>query len=185
MSLLQRPLAFVDIETTGGRAADDHVLEIGVVRVEGGRVVSTLETLLDPLGYVPRQITAITGITDDDVEHAPQFEAMAPFLSQILDGALFVAHNASFDYGFIKREYARIHEQFAPDVICSVKLSRRLFSTFRGHSLDALIERHQLIIKRRHRALDDAEAIWQFYQLLLFEFDLDAIENALAAQLKH
>lgn len=180
----QRPLAFVDIETTGGSAEDDHVLEIGVMRVEGGRVVDTFETLLDPLGYVPPIITNVTGITNEDVEHAPQFEAMAPGLSEILDGAIFVAHYAQFDYGFLKREYARIHEQFDPPVVCSVKLSRRLFPQFRGHSLDALIDRHSLNMSSRHRALADADAIWQFYQLLLYEFDLETVDRAMALQLR-
>ncbi len=177
------PLAFIDVETTGG-SIDSRVLEIGIIRVENNRVVDTFETMLDPLGYVPPIITEITGITNDDIEHAPQFEQAVPRLLEILDGTIFTAHNVSFDYGFMKREFAKQHNLFAPPLLCTVKLSRRLFPQYSKHSLEAIIERHQIPVSARHRALADAEAMWQFYQLMLHEFDLDTVEQAMMAQLK-
>jgi DNA polymerase-3 subunit epsilon len=183
MSPLRAPLAFVDVETTGG-GRDDRVLEIGVLRVEGGRVVDRFETLLDPFGYVPAMITELTGITNDDIEQAPQFEAVAEQLASVLDGAILVAHNAPFDYGFIEREFKRNHDPFARPYLCTVQLSRRLFPRYPKHDLDSLIDRHELDVPRRHRAIDDADAIWQFWQLLLYEFDLDVVERAANLQLR-
>ena len=181
---MRRPLAFVDIETTGGSYTHGRVLEIGVLRVENHRVVDKFHSLLNPIGGVPQVITRLTGITTADVQGEPQFAQIAPRLTEILDGAVFIAHNVRFDYSFIKREYALIEQQFSPKLLCTVRLSRSLFPHERRHGLEAVIERHKLRVNARHRAYDDAEAIWQFYQLLLQEFDLDTIEQAVGSQLK-
>src|SRR5688500_10268658 len=96
----QGPLAFVDIETTGGSARFGRVLEVGVVRVENNRITTTYKTLINPGERIPSQITRLTGITDADVADAPTFGAIADELAEVLDGAVFVAHNVHFDYGF-------------------------------------------------------------------------------------
>lgn len=106
-SILQRPLAFVDIETTGGSPLNSRVLELGVVRVEGGRVVGELRTLVDAGEPVPGWITGLTGIKTDDLAGAPSFREVADELSELLEGAVFVAHNVSFDYGFLRAEFER------------------------------------------------------------------------------
>jgi DNA polymerase-3 subunit epsilon len=184
MKPLIYPLAFIDVETTGGNSSS-RVLEIGVIRVENNRIVDQFETILDPLGYVPPIITEITGITSDDIEHAPQFESIVPRLLEIFDGAIFTAHNVSFDFVFVSREFAKQHTIFQPPQLCTVKLSRRLFPQYRKHSLEAIIERHNIHVTDRHRALADADAMWQFYQIILQEFDLDTIEQAMNHQFKN
>ncbi len=181
--LLDRPLAFVDIETTGSSPATSRVLEVGVVRVEGNRVVGTYQSLVQPDESVPSWITRLTGIADDYVAEAPRFEQAAAELRRVLDGAVFVAHNVWFDYGFLRREFGRLEMAFGPPLLCTVALSRRLFPEYRHHRLADLIERHGLVTAARHRAFDDAEALWQFYRVCLREFDLDAIEAAVRAQL--
>jgi DNA polymerase-3 subunit epsilon len=160
------------------------VLEVGVVRVEGGRVVREYQTLLAPGESVPQWITALTGITDDDVAGSPRFEQVADELAEIMDGAVFVAHNVRFDYGFLKMEFGRLGVPFRPQLLCTVRLSRRLFPQYRSHKLEAVIQRHGLTAPKRHRAYDDAHCLWQFFQLCLAEFDLDQIESAVKAQLK-
>lgn len=182
-NVLQRPLAFVDIETTGGSHFNSRVLEIGVVRVERNQVVATYNTLLQPDEDVPSWITNLTGITTDDVVDAPRFAQVADDLAEILDGAVFVAHNVRFDYGFLRMEFDRLGVPFHPPLLCTVRLSRRLFPEFRTHKLAAIIERHGLAVAARHRAFDDAQALWQFYQLVQHEFDLDTVEEAVRAQL--
>ena len=82
-----------------------------------------------------------------------------------LQGRLFIAHNARFDYGFLKNEFRRIGIDFRATVACTVKLSRRLFPGHPRHGLDALIERHELTVTDRHRALGDARLIHQFWNL--------------------
>jgi DNA polymerase-3 subunit epsilon len=183
-SVLQQPLVFVDIETTGGSHFTSRVLEVGVVRVENSRVVATYQTLLHPDSDIPPFITGFTGITNAQVADSPRFAAVADELAEILDGAVFVAHNVRFDYSFLKMEFERAGVPFRPQLLCTVRLSRRLFPQFRTHKLQDLIVRHGLEAPARHRAYDDAHCLWQFYQLLLAEFDLDTVEEAVRAQLK-
>jgi DNA polymerase III subunit epsilon len=97
-------------------------------------------------------------------------------VAQRLDGCVFVAHNARFDYGFLKHEFARLERPFRARVLCTVKLSRRLFPEQPSHSLDAVIERHALDIRDRHRALGDARALWQFVQSAYAKLPGDGIE---------
>lgn len=182
-NVLDQPLAFVDIETTGGSHFNSRVLEVAVVRVERNRVVATYQTLLYPDMPIPKFITSLTGITDQDVVDAPTFAAIADELAEILEGAVFVAHNVRFDYAFLKMEFERLGAVFAPALLCTVRLSRRLFPQYRSHKLSELIKHHQLQAPSRHRAYDDAHCLWQFYQVVLREFDLDTVEAALRAQL--
>jgi DNA polymerase-3 subunit epsilon len=182
-NVLSQPLVFVDIETTGGSHFTSRVLEVGVVRVEAGRVVRKYQTLLQPGEPIPEWISALTGITNEDVDGAPRFEQVAADLAEIMDGAIFVAHNVRFDYGFLKMEFGRLSVPFRPQLLCTVRLSRRLFPGFKSHKLQSLIERHGLTAPARHRAYDDAHCLWQFFQLCLAEFDLDEVEAALKAQL--
>lgn len=181
--VFDRPLAFVDIETTGGSHFTSRVLEVGVVRVEHGRVVRTFRTLVYPEELIPPFITGLTGITDDDVTGQPRFAQIADELADILDGAVFVAHNVRFDYGFLRMEFARLGADFSPPLLCTVKLSRRLFPQYRTHKLADLIARHSLVAPSRHRAFDDAMCLWQFFRMCLAEFDLDQVEQAVKAQL--
>jgi DNA polymerase III subunit epsilon len=159
------PLVFVDLETTGGTASADRITEIGVVEVCDG-VVSTWSTLLDPQQPIPPFIQRLTGITPAMVRGAPTFAEIAPGLFERLGGRLFIAHNASFDYGFLRAEFERVGLLFSADVLCTVRLSRALFPREARHGLDALIERHALVPSARHRALADADLIWQFWQQL-------------------
>lgn len=182
-SVLHQQLAFVDIETTGGSHFTSRVLEVGVVRVEAGRVVATYQTLLHPDAPVPAFITGLTGITDEAVAGAPRFAAIADDLAEILDGAVFVAHNVRFDYSFLRSEFERLGASFRPPLLCTVRLSRALFPQFRTHKLGDLIARHGLSAPVRHRAFDDAHCLWQFFQLCLAEFDLDTVETAIKRQL--
>lgn len=170
-------MAFVDLETTGATAAVDRITEIGVVEIdaEGTREWSTL---VNPQTRIPEFIQRLTGISNAMVAGAPSFGELAAELRHRLDGCLFVAHNASFDYGFLKAEFARAGIDFRATVLCTVKLSRRLFPEHRKHNLDSLIERHGLRVGQRHRALGDAQAIAQFWQCVLRDVDAERRDAA-------
>ena len=90
-------------------------------------------------------------------------------------GALFVAHNARFDYAFLKHAFARLQRKFSARVLCTVRLSRRLFPDEPRHSLDSVIARHGLAVDGRHRALGDARALWAFVQTLYRDLSPDAM----------
>ncbi|MBN3723754.1 exonuclease domain-containing protein [Burkholderia sp. Ac-20379] len=165
LPVIDAPLVFVDLETTGGSAADHRITEVGVVEV-GPDGVSTWTSLIDPRQPIPAFIQQLTGITDEMVRGAPTFASIAAELYARLDGKLFIAHNASFDRGFLRAEFERAGLAFNPDMLCTVRLSRALFPREARHGLDALIERHALVPNARHRALADADLVWQFWQRL-------------------
>ena len=158
-------IAFVDIETNGGPAQRASITEIGIVQVDedGTREWSTL---LRPESRIPDHIRRLTGIDDDMVAHAPCFAEIADEVFDRLDGRLFVAHNARFDHGHLRAAFRRAGLDMRPQVLCTVKLSRRLFPEHRHHGLDHLISRHGLAVSERHRALGDAALLWQFWQKL-------------------
>ena len=159
------PLAFVDLETTGATPTRDRITEIGIVEVAEDGAISEWSTLVNPETPIPVFIQSMTGITDAMVADAPSFAELANEVIGRLQGRLFIAHNARFDYGFLKNEFRRIGIDFRATVACTVKLSRRLFPGHPRHGLDALIERHELTVTDRHRALGDARLIHQFWNL--------------------
>ena len=165
MQLREAPLAIVDLETTGGHPAHDRITEIAVLEVEGFEVKREWSSLVNPGRSIPGAIQALTGITQEMVEDAPRFEQLAGELHARLNGRVFVAHNARFDYGFLRHEFERAGMSFRAKTLCTVKLSRRLYRGANGHSLDALIARHGIRCDARHRALGDAEAAWQFLRI--------------------
>jgi DNA polymerase-3 subunit epsilon len=177
-------LAFVDIETTGGRAIHDRIIEIGIVRVENNEIVSTYQSLMDPGTYVSPFIENLTGISQKDLESAPSFFEVKDDILAQLEGAVFVAHNVRFDYGFVRHEMKRFNTAFASKHFCTVKLSRSLFPEHRLHNLDALIERFGFTCENRHRALDDAKILWEFYQRIQKQFDPEVVAIALSEALK-
>ena len=180
----EQPLVFVDLETTGGSPAEHRITEIGVVEI-GPLGVSTWTTLVDPGQPIPPFIQQLTGISDEMVRDAPSFASLAPALFERLDGKLFVAHNANFDRGFLRAEFERAGFAFNPDVLCTVRLSKALFPRESRHGLDALIERHGLVPAARHRALADADLLWQFWRLLHDIVPLERLRDQIARTTRH
>lgn len=178
------PVVFVDIETTGGSYRNSRVLEVAAIRYENGEVVQEFNTLINPEAYIPSSITALTGITEADVAGAPKFEDIADELFEVVDGAVFVAHNVRFDYSFLKNEFSLAGIDFSVKLLCTVRLSRALYIEHKGHSLAKLIERHNIPVVARHRALDDARAIHYFSQLAYDEHGHEAFHEAISRQLK-
>ena len=173
------PLAFVDVETTGGQAGAHRVTEIAIVGVRGDREEFRWSTLVNPGVRIPPFIVSLTGIDNDMVADAPDFAAIAPQLAERLAGRLFVAHNVRFDYSFIRSEFRRAGQHWQARHACTVKLSRRLYPRQPRHSLDALIETHALKVPTRHRAMPDADALWQFWQKMRSLWPLAALDRAL------
>jgi DNA polymerase III subunit epsilon len=174
-------LVFVDLETTGGNPAVHRITEIGIVRVRNAEVVEEWNSLIDPECLIPPYIEAFTGISDEMVAAAPRFASIASTVLDKLRGALFVAHNARFDYSFLRSEFLKAGVHFSARALCTVKLSRRLFPQHARHNLDAIMERHGLTCNARHRALGDALVLRDFWFKLRREIPADQL-NAAAAQ---
>jgi DNA polymerase-3 subunit epsilon len=186
-------IAFVDLETTGTTSTGDRITEIGIVRVADGEFLDEWSTLVNPECSIPEDIQVLTGINNAMVRDAPTFSQLRREVHERLEGQLFVAHNARFDYGFIKNEFRRMDIKFTADVLCTVRLARKLYPEAVGHGLDALISRHGLqdavapqtsARTGRHSALGDARAIWRFVQMLYRERDAEEIAAAVKRLLK-
>ena len=157
------PLAVLDFETTGLRVGkDDRIVEIGVVRMDperGGRWSETrFESLVNPQRAIPGRVVKIHGITDSMVRTAPRFAEVAPELLALLEGAVIVGHNASFDLAFLMRECRRdgvATPELGP-VIDTLQVSRHVFGFYRCN-LVSLAERMGIAHRRAHTALGDAE----------------------------
>ena len=182
--MLDRVLVFLDLETTGATAHSDRITEIGLVEVDKGRHTGEWSSLVNPERPIPPLIQSLTGITDAMVARAPKFADLAGDLFQRLAGKTLVAHNARFDFAFLQSEFRRVGLKFAPDVLCTVRLSRRLYPQERRHNLDSLIERHGLTCDSRHRARADARVLWDFTQRIHRDIEATEINNAVADQLK-
>src|SRR6476620_3048529 len=186
-------IAFVDLETTGTTSTGDRITEIGIVRVAEGEFLDEWSTLLNPERSIPGDIRVLTGITNEMVRDAPTFAEMRREVLERLEGHVLVAHNARFDYGFLRNEFRRVEVKYTADVLCTVRLSRRLYPEAVGHGLDSLIARHglhdafapdQSARAGRHSALGDARAIWRFVQMLYREREAAEIEAAVKRLLK-
>jgi len=182
--MFEYPVVYVDIETTGGSASTSRVLEVAAIRVEPGGETREFSTLVDPETYVPANITRITGITQSDIAGAPKFNDIADELADIMAGAVFIAHNVRFDYSFLKMEFGRLGIDFSPKLLCTVRLSRALYRLEKGHSLAKLIERHEIPVLNRHRALADAAAIKYFTELAFSQHGEDLFNQMVERQLR-
>ncbi|MEN9559584.1 MAG: hypothetical protein RLZZ502_795 [Pseudomonadota bacterium] len=184
MNLLTPPFAFVDIETTGSNATRDAVTEVAVIRYDGEHTERWV-SLVNPQVPIPPFITALTGIHDDMVCTAPSFAEIAKDLAAMLAGHVFVAHNARFDYGFLKNEFKRVGIDFRAPVMCTVKLSRALYPLEKKHNLDSIVARHQINMDGRHRALADTEAIYQFWRHCTQNINAELLQLQVKNQLHH
>ncbi|HUF76016.1 MAG TPA: 3'-5' exonuclease [Longimicrobiales bacterium] len=163
--------AVVDVETTGrGPWAGSRIIEIAIVEVSAGAIVDEYETLVNPGQGIPGAITALTGITSNMVAQAPWFEHVADEVYRRLEGRVFVAHNATFDWSFVSSELVAAAGD-APRIprICTVRMARRLVSRLRHRNLDELSRWFGIDIHARHRAYGDALATARVLLRLLDE----------------
>lgn len=157
----------IDIETTGGSYKRGKITEIAIYKFDGQSVVDEFVSLVNPEIYIPHNITLLTGITNEMVEKAPRFFEVAKRIVEITEGNVFVAHNASFDYNFIKAEFESLGYVFERETLCTVKLSRSLLPGLPSYSLGNLCEVLGINNNARHRAAGDALATVELFKILL------------------
>ncbi|MWJ28592.1 DNA polymerase III subunit epsilon [Halomonas sp. ZH2S] len=158
------PLVFIDLETTGTRSTRDRITEIAALKVVDGREVARWSSLIYPECRVPAAIAELTGITDTLLAEAPRFGDIASALQEWLGEARLVAHNARFDHSFLRNEFKRAGIAYRAEVICTLRLSRRLAPQQPEHNLGALLKQHGIPHALRHRAEADAQALWKLWQ---------------------
>ncbi|MFL5570674.1 MAG: PolC-type DNA polymerase III, partial [Gemmatimonadaceae bacterium] len=150
----------VDTETTGGRAwLSDRITEFAAVIVRNGEIVDVFETLVNPQRSIPPFVTRLTNITWDMVKDAPTFERIAPQVLRVLEGNVFAAHNAAFDWRFVTTELSRATgRQIYGRRLCTVKMARKVLPQLSRRSLDHVARYYGVEIHNRHRAAGDALA---------------------------
>lgn len=161
--------AVVDVETTGGRYEYGHrITEIAVVEIRDGAVAGSFRTLVNPGRRIPRALTRLTGITNAMVAGAPAFDEIARELFRWLAGRVFVAHNAAFDWGWVRSQLADALGD-VPEIerLCTVRLARSLLPDVERRDLDTLARVFDVPIHGRHRAYGDALATARIFLRLL------------------
>jgi DNA polymerase-3 subunit epsilon len=157
----------VDVETTGGVAGPSRLTEIAMIRHDGQQVVDSFHSLLNPGCPIPPFICRLTGISDAMVEEAPTFDQIAHQVLALSEDAIFVAHNVSFDFGFLQKELGWVGHDFLRRTLCTVRLSRKIFPGFKSYSLGNLCDSLSIPVHNRHRAMGDAAATAQLFEMLL------------------
>ena len=166
--------AIVDIETTGGHASASSITEVAIILHDGQKIEGRYHTLVNPQVFIPRYITAITGINNEMLEDAPLFESVADKIFNLLQERIFVAHNVNFDYSFLRYQLAACGLELNSRKLCTVRLSRKIFKGLQSYSLGNLCRDLNITIEQRHRAMGDAMATAMLFEKLCL-FDSETI----------
>jgi DNA polymerase III subunit epsilon len=169
--------AIVDVETTGGSWGGGHrVTEIAALRLRGdGVLLDEYRTLVNPERPIPSFITTLTRITGEMVRSAPLFGDVAGEVARVLRGAVFVAHNAAFDWRFVGGEFDRAGVALTGSPLCTVRLARKLVPELSSRSLDSLTCFFNIPVEARHRAYGDAVATAELFRRLLERLDTEEV----------
>ncbi len=177
----------VDVETTGMDPVTDRITEVAMMKVRDGILQDEFSTLVNPLVTIPASITRITGIDNLMVQDAPPAREIAGYMREFLGDAVFVAHNAAFDWGFVNETLRRESGLVLSNPqVCTVKLSRRLLPHLPSKSLDPVARALNIRIPERHRASGDAYAtalvLIKFLSFLQKTQGLSTLDELLAFQ---
>jgi len=159
--------AVIDVETTGLSPRTEKITEIAIYIHDGERIIEEYSTLINPETKIPFHITRLTGINNQMVKDAPKFYEIAKKIIEITEGKIFVGHNVSFDYNFIKSEFKSLGYDFNRKTLCTVKLARKLIPGKKSYGLGNLCKELGIQILDRHRASGDALATTKVLELLL------------------
>jgi DNA polymerase-3 subunit epsilon len=159
--------SIIDIETTGGSARTEKITEIAIYLHDGNQITGEFVSLVNPERNIPYFITNLTGITNEMVEDAPRFFEIARKIVELTEGTTFVAHNAKFDYSFIRQEFKSLGFNFKRNILDTVSLSRKLFPGHKSYSLGNICKDLRISISGRHRAAGDALATVKLFEMLM------------------
>ena len=158
----------LDIETTGLSKHHHKITEIAAVKVQNNKILKEFSTLINPEVKIPSFITSLTGINNKMVKNSPTIEEVIPKFMKFLGKNPFVAHCATFDYGFLKHNAQQhLSIELTNSKICTAKLSRRLVPELTSHKLSSLCEHFKIENNLAHRAISDVHATNQIFTNLL------------------
>lgn len=174
---LSETFVVFDLETTGFNKEQDKIIEFGAVKIVNGEVVDRFSQFVDPQMPIPPKITELTSITDQDVKGAKTIEEVLPAFMNFAQGSILVAHNASFDVGFIKNKASKLDMKVEHTVLDTVELSRTLFPHLSRHKLNTIAKHLGVSLDNHHRAVDDAEATAEIFLKCIPLLEEEGVKN--------
>lgn len=159
--------AIIDIETTGGKFHQEHIMEIAVFVFDGKQIVDQFITLINPEARIQPYVSKITGITEKMVRRAPKFYEIAKRLVQLTEGCVFVAHNVKFDYRVVQLEFERLGFEYHRKTLDTIALAEQLLPGLKSYGLETVCDELGISNTNRHRADGDARATVELFKLLL------------------
>jgi DNA polymerase III subunit epsilon len=195
LHILDATYIVCDVETTGLSPHYNRITEISFVKIQDGEITDKFSTLINPKQHIPREITYLTGITNEDVIDKPIFDDIAPKIIKFFEdidftNTVFVGHNVSFDYKFVSESFRRMDEpiNFTVKTLCTCKLARRLLRQLKSKSLGNVAEYLGIRQARKHRAFDDtmatAKILLHFLDVLQEEYEIETLDEVLTFQNK-
>ncbi|NLY21549.1 MAG: PolC-type DNA polymerase III [Tissierellia bacterium] len=174
-----------DVETTGFSPINDRITEIGAVRIENGKIVDRYNELINPEKEIPLKVVQLTGISQALVANCPTIDQLLPGFAEFIKDSVLVAHNASFDMGFMRENFRRNGLELNNPVIDTLEFSRSLFTQFKNHKLGTIAKNLGVSLENAHRAVHDAEATAEIFLKMLdqsiekYEFSLNELNSSL------
>ena len=159
--------AIVDVETSGTSADNCKITDIAVIIHDGVKEVDRFHSLVNPERKISRRVTQLTGIDNELVRNAPKFYEIAKKVFTMTQDMVFVAHNVSFDYRVLRKEFEELGGEFVRKQLCTIRTARRLIPGSQSYALGRLCADLGIPITQRHRALGDAEATVKLFEMLL------------------
>lgn len=175
--------AVLDIETTGMSPGKNRITEIAILIHDGTQILDSFQSLVNPECYVPEFITNLTGISNEMLQDAPRFFEIAKKVVELTEGKIIVAHNAHFDYGFLKNEFNRLGYKFHRQMLCTVRLSRKIFPKLPSYSLKNLTKYFNITLNQHHRAYADAKATCEILERLIEKSETKIEKNIISNEI--
>lgn len=158
--------AIIDIETTGDKPVNFKIIEIAVILHDGNKELDRFHTFVNPEQRIAPFISRLTGITDQDVADAPKFYEIAKKLVEFTRGCIFVAHNISFDYSVVRREFKRLGYDYRLDHLCTIQSARVFMPGHDSYGLKNITRDLGISLGKHHRAIDDTIATAELFKLI-------------------
>lgn len=165
-----RDYVCVDIETTGCKAREDKIIEIGAVKVRDGKVVDTFSELIDPGIRIPHYITELTGITNEMVKGKRKINDVIKEFIEFSQNDVIMGHNVMFDYSFLKQNALNNHLEFDKYGIDTLRIARKALPELESRALDYLCNYYGILDENHHRAFNDADVTVQLYNIMCEKF---------------
>ena len=157
----------LDLETTGFSPRLEKITEIGIMKVQDGKVIDKFSTFVNPEKSIPQRVVEITNITDDMVRNAETIDKVFPKMLEFIDGTVLVAHNAEFDVGFLKHYAEVLGHNFDFTYLDTLSLAQELFPDYKTYKLGRIAKNLGIKVEVAHRALDDVDTTVKVFNIMI------------------